>query len=222
MENGMDHVLITGASRGIGRALAESYVRDRIPVIGTCRGAMEATDGIDWQEADVTDPASMNALAERLGDRRIGFLICNAGVYPDKGLPPEALTPELWAQCFAVNVAGVFLTVQTLRPLLDSGARVAIIGSAMGSSTRAWGGSYVYRASKAAVLNLGRNLATDLRDEGIAVGIYHPGWVRTDMGGALADIGTDRAVAGLRARFAALDVGHSGCFENYDGTQIDY
>jgi NAD(P)-dependent dehydrogenase (short-subunit alcohol dehydrogenase family) len=55
----------------------------------------------------------------------------------------------------------------------------------MGSSERAPGGSYIYRASKAAATNLGRNLATDLAPRGIAVGIYHPGWVRTDMGGVV-------------------------------------
>jgi aspartate kinase len=66
----------------------------------------------------------------------------------------------------------------------------------MGSSERARGGSYIYRASKAAATNLGRNLATDLAPRGIAVGIYHPGWVRTDMGGSSADISLDESVVG--------------------------
>jgi NAD(P)-dependent dehydrogenase (short-subunit alcohol dehydrogenase family) len=79
----------------------------------------------------------------------------------------------------------------------------------MGSSDRAAnGGSYIYRASKAAATNLGRNLATDLAPRGIAVGIYHPGWVRTDMGGTGADISLEESVAGLMARFDALVAGH--------------
>ena len=218
----MEHVLITGAVRGIGRALAQAYVRDGAQVVATFRDAVPPDAGIDWQPADVTDPTSLEALAGHLEGRPLDMLICNAGIYPDKNLDASELTAELWAQCFAVNVAGVFWTVQAFRPLLNQGARIAIIGSKMGSSAHANGGAYIYRASKAAVLNLGRNLATDLRSDGIAVGVYHPGWVRTDMGGPDADIGLDTAVTGLRARFAALDLGRSGVFESHDGTALGF
>ncbi len=87
----------------------------------------------------------------------------------------------------------------------------------MASDTKAPGGSYIYRASKAAALNLGRNLATDLKPQGIAVGIYHPGWVQTDMGGAGADITETQSAQGLAARFAALSLETTGCFETWDG-----
>ena len=118
---------------------------------------------------------------------------------------------------------GVFLTIQTLLPNLRAAhGKIAIIASAMGSDARAPGGSYIYRASKAAALNLGRNLAADLRGEGIAVGIYHPGWVKTEMGGPAAEISTAQSVAGLAQRFAALDVTTTGCFESYDGTAIPF
>ncbi|NYS23807.1 SDR family NAD(P)-dependent oxidoreductase [Rhodobacteraceae bacterium 2376] len=217
----MDHVLITGAARGIGRALALSYAREGAQVVACTRGAAPPDAGIDWQQADVTDPQALQVLAGRL-ERPVDLLICNAGVYLDKHMAPGDLTPQIWAQSFAINVAGVFWTVQAMRPHLRPGARIAILGSIMGSSAHANGGAYVYRASKAAVLNLGRNLATDLRDEGIAVGVYHPGWVRTDMGGSGADIGLDAAVAGLRTRFAALDLARSGVFEAHDGTALAF
>ena len=124
----------------------------------------------------------------------------------------------MWANGFAANVTGVFQTVQTLLPNLRAAkGKIAIISSQMGSDTRAPGGSYIYRASKAAALNLGRNLATDLQSEGIAVGIYHPGWVQTDMGGSGAAITVDESVAGLSARFADLDIGTTGAFLTYDG-----
>ena len=87
----------------------------------------------------------------------------------------------------------------------------------MASDTTAPGGSYIYRATKAALLNLGRNLATDLKPEGISVGIYHPGWVQTDMGGAGAEITVDEAADGLVARFAALSPATTGVFETWDG-----
>ena len=111
-------------------------------------------------------------------------------------------------------MTGVFLTVQAFLPHLDLSAapKIAIISSQMGSSARAKGGSYIYRASKAAATNLGRNLAMDLAPRGIAVGIYHPGWVRTDMGGAGADISLEESVAGLMDRFDALSVATTGAF----------
>jgi len=92
----------------------------------------------------------------------------------------------------------------------------------MASHTHASGGSYIYRASKAAALNLGRNLAADLAPEGIAVGIYHPGWVRTDMGGEAAEISVDEAAEGLIARFAALGPQSTGCFQTWDGHDHPY
>ena len=80
----------------------------------------------------------------------------------------------------------------------------------------------IYRASKAAVLNLGRNLAADLKSDGIAVGIYHPGWVRTDMGGGSADISVEEASAGLITRFEDLSLASTGCFLTWDGREHPY
>lgn len=117
-------------------------------------------------------------MAKDLSGKPIDLLICNAGVYLDKGHVMAGGYPaQIWADSFATNVTGVFLTVQNLLPnlRLASHAKIAIISSKMASDTLAPGGAYLYRASKAAVLNLGRNLASDLKAEGIAVGIYHPG-----------------------------------------------
>ncbi len=144
---------------------------------------------------------------------------------PDKGQSLETgYPPALWAEAFATNVTGVFLTIQHLLPHLkrSNAGKIAIISSQMASHTRAPGGGYIYRASKAAALNLGRNLASDLKPEGIAVGIYHPGWVRTDMGGESADIGIAESAAGLMARFDALGVATTGCFETWDGRAHAY
>jgi len=208
------HILITGANRGIGAGLAAAY-RDRgAEVTATAR------DAAGLHPLDVTDPMSIRALADKLGDRALDLLICNAGVYVDKGQSlDDGFAPDLWAETFAVNVTGVFLTVQALLPNLARGAapKIAIIASQMGSSTRASGGSYIYRASKAAAINLGRNLAADLKPRGMAVGVYHPGWVQTDMGGAGAEITPEASVAGLVARLDALSLGATGRFETWDG-----
>lgn len=211
------HVVITGANRGIGRALADLYRQDGHEVTGTAR------DGSAEIVLDVTDPAQHEAMAQALNGRPVDLLICNAGVFLDKGQHIDGYPAEMWAQTFAANVTGVFLTIQALLPNLRAAkGKIAIISSQMASDTNAPGGSYIYRASKAAVLNLGRNLAADLRSEGIAVGIYHPGWVQTDMGGGAADIPVDAAATGLCRRFEVLSVETTGCFETWDGRHHPY
>ncbi|MCG7518764.1 SDR family oxidoreductase [Ruegeria sp. Ofav3-42] len=211
------HVVITGANRGIGQALADRYRAQGQDVTGTARNTSAQV------VLDVTDPAHQTAMAEGLAGRPVDLLICNAGVYLDKGHGIDGYPADMWAKSFATNVTGVFLTVQALLPNLKAArGKVAIMSSQMASHTRAPGGSYIYRASKAAALNLGRNLATDLREDGVAVGIYHPGWVQTDMGGAEAPITVDQAADGLVDRFEALSLDNSGCFETWDGQPHAY
>lgn len=213
-------IVITGANRGIGQALFQRYLDRGADVTGTSR---QPAEGL--AELDVTNPSSHGRLAEKIGDQPVDLLICNAGVYQDKGHRLGAgFDADIWDQTFRTNVTGVFLTVEAMLPKLRlaQAPRIAIISSAMASSERAPGGSYVYRASKAAVLNLGRNLAADLRPEGISVGIYHPGWVQTDMGGTEATIDVTTSATGLMERFDALDLTTTGEFVAYDGTPIPF
>lgn len=101
------HVLITGANRGIGRALADHYRAGGHAVTATARRPAR-----DEVALDVTDPASCTALAARLSGRPLDLLVCNAGIYPDKGQALATGYPApMWAETFATNVTGVFLTV---------------------------------------------------------------------------------------------------------------
>lgn len=214
-------MLITGANRGIGAALLDAAKARGDMAFGTTRSA----DHADLLPLDVRDPESCAALAERLRDTPIDLLVCNAGVYLEKGMAVDQLTDaQMWADTFATNVTGVYLTAMAFLPHLRQSAapKIAIISSQMGSSERAGGKSYIYRASKAAALNLGRNLAVDLRPQGIPVGIYHPGWVRTDMGSSAASIGTEESAAGLLARFDALSLDTTGCFEMWNGDAMPF
>jgi len=207
-------IVLTGANRGIGHAMYQSYQSAGHDVLGTARGH----EG--FHSLDVTRPAEFAGLAQALDGKPVDLLICNAGVYLDKGhCLADGYAPEVWAQSFAANVTGVFQTIQTLMPNLQmaEAGKIAIISSQMASDTRAPGGSYAYRASKAAALNLGRNLATDLKGLGIAVGIYHPGWVKTDMGGDAADITVEESARGLVQQFADLSLATTGCFNTWDG-----
>ena len=212
-------VLITGANRGIGAAIGAKMTDRGDHVIATSR------DGSTGLRLDVTDPKSHSALAAKLDSQPLDLLVCNAGVYLDKGQNlADGYDSDLWAGTFAANVTGVFMTVQSLLPNLQipNTAKIAIIGSQMASHTNAPGGSYIYRSSKAAVLNLGRNLASDLSGLGIAVGVYHPGWVQTDMGGSTADIDTAQSAQGLLERFDNLSLANTGCFQTWDGRDHVY
>lgn len=207
------HVVVTGSSRGIGRELKTRLAERGDRVTGTSRDHSSGT------RLDVSEPGQQARFAAQIKGDPVDLLICNAGVYLDKTMSISDYTAEVWAKSLAVNVTGVFLSVQAMLPNLKlaSAPKIAIISSQMASHARAPGGSYAYRASKAAALNIGRNLATDLKPEGIAVGIYHPRWVRTDMGGDEGDISVEESAEGLMQQFDELTLETSGCFHTWDG-----
>lgn len=207
------HVVVTGSSRGIGRELVTRLKSLGHQVTGTSR---DHSSGV---RLDVADSGQQARFAAQLNGQAIDLLICNAGVYLDRAMTIEDYTSEIWAQSMAVNVTGVFMTVQALLPNLRraQAPKIAIISSQMGRDTGASGGAYAYRASKAAALNVGRNLAMDLREDGVAVGIYHPGWIRTDLDGDAGEISAQESVDGLMREFDALNLDTSGCFNTWDG-----
>jgi len=225
--------LITGANRGIGLELARLAAERGDTVLAGARrpGAAEALNALARSRPnvtvltfDVTDPDAMNSVAER-SDAPIDLLVCNAGQYVARGgIDDPEYTFDAWHTVLMTNVAGVFFTVRAFLPRLEraKGAKIAIVSSIMASSERAPGGGYVYRASKAAATNLARNFATDFRARGIAVGAYHPGWVRTDMGGPRASIDVEESAAGLMRRFDALSLATTGVFEDYKGEAIPF
>ncbi|MEO1275084.1 MAG: SDR family NAD(P)-dependent oxidoreductase [Pseudomonadota bacterium] len=227
------HIVITGANRGIGLEMARQALEAGHHVTGLARDAAapalsalaaEAGGRFKAGAADVTDPASMAAAAAAT-ERPVDLLVCNAGQYRGRGrIGDDGFGADAWEATLMTNVAGVYFTVEAFLQHLDGAARprIAIISSIMASSARAPGGSYIYRASKAAATNLACNLAKDLSARGIAVGAYHPGWVRTDMGGSAADIDVTEAAAGLLARFETLSPDSSGIFEDYRGEAIAF
>lgn len=218
----MASILITGANRGIGAALRAVAEAAGHQVTGTARDISGLAG--HWQVLDVTRAEDHAALKAALEQDGLDWLIANAGVYLDKGCRVDTTDPEAMDATFAANVTGVLRTVQTALPALRRGTspRIAIMSSLMASHTNAPGGSLAYRASKAAATNLARNLATELRGEGIAVGAYHPGWVRTEMGGGDADIDVQTSVEGLMERFSKLTMERSGEVVGHDGEEIPY
>lgn len=225
----MAHVLITGASRGIGREMAQRYVArgDSVTAVLRASPGDAAIDGVRYLEADVTDDSALAAMGEALSGSAVDLLIANAGVLEGRaGLEDPAYSKDSWTRSLVTNVYGPFATVRAALPALlrASAPKIAILGSIMGSSELSFekGNAYSYRASKAGAINLARNLAGELRGRGVAVGAYHPGWVRTDMGGTGADISVEESAAGLIARFDALDLATTGVFEDYRGVAIPF
>ncbi len=226
--------LITGANRGIGLAMARLATTRGDLVLAAARrpgAALALADlarrnrNVSVLNLDVTDPEEMAAAAAALEDAPIDLLICNAGQYLARGgLDDPEYTYDAWHTMMMTNVAGIFFTVRALLTRLVQAAepKIAIVSSIMASSGQAPGGSYIYRASKAAATNLARNLAVDLKAQGIAVGAYHPGWVRTDMGGPRAAIDVEESAKGLMQRFDALTLATTGVFEDYRGEAIPF
>jgi NAD(P)-dependent dehydrogenase (short-subunit alcohol dehydrogenase family) len=115
------------------------------------------------------------------------------------------------------------LITQALLGNLDEGSKVGIITSRMGSiADNDSGGSYGYRMSKAAVNAAGKSLAIDLKPRGIAVGILHPGWVRTDMTGRNGLIDANESAKGLLARMDELNLDNTGTFWHANGELLPW
>ena len=206
-------ILITGANRGIGLELSRQLKARGDNVIAVCRKSSPELDALGVRvEAgiEVSDQASIAELAKRLKGARIDVLINNAGILRGDSLDRvdfAGITQQL-----EVNALGPLRVTTALLPSLHEGAKVVIITSRMGSMTdNGSGGYYGYRMSKAAVNAAGVSLAHDLKARGIAVGLFHPGMVATDMTGRNG-IPADESVCGIIQRIDELTLQNTGRF----------
>jgi NAD(P)-dependent dehydrogenase (short-subunit alcohol dehydrogenase family) len=220
----MATVVIIGANRGIGFELARQLSERGESVVAVCRKTSDelAELGVEVIErVDVTDERSLGRLVEALGSRTIDVLIANAGVLSDESLVD--LDVERIRLQFEVNSLGPLRVTAALRGNLDSGSKVAIVTSRMGSiEDNTSGGRYGYRMSKAAVNMAGRSLAHDLKQAGVAVVLLHPGFVRTDMTGHQGLIDPPESAAGLIARIDELSLETTGTFRHTNGETIPW
>ena len=177
--------LVTGATRGIGRAVAHRLAEDGRRVLAWGR------------PPDQGDPAELERAFEDVGD--LDVFVANAGVCEQARLD-DADAAEVWRRVLAVNLDGVFHGLRLAAPRLRPGARVVIVSSGLGKLGRA--GYSAYAASKHGVLGLMRCAALELAGRGIRVNAVCPGWVDTDMARAdLRRTGTalSEATAGIPA-----------------------
>jgi NAD(P)-dependent dehydrogenase (short-subunit alcohol dehydrogenase family) len=221
-------IAITGANRGIGLELTRLFTRRGDHVIGLCRRAgdalpdtsAEVVDGVDVTSAD-----ELRAAAERLGDRSIDILVNVAGVLTSEDFDglgdPEAVQRIL--RQYQVNALGPLLATHAVAGHLQAGSKVALITSRMGSiGDNDSGGQYGYRMSKAALNAAGKSLSIDLAARRIAVGIFHPGFVRTEMTGYNGQLEPAESAALLAERIDELQLDNAGRFLHANGDVLPW
>lgn len=230
----MKTVLITGANRGLGLEFCRQYAAADWQVIACCRQPHNADalnslvskySNLHLFALDVTDHEAIDGLAEEFKANSIDVLISNAGIYGDSGLGFGQLNYHDWRTTLETNVLSAMKLAEAFQAHLkrsEQGLFVAI-SSLMGSiADNKGGGSMLYRSSKAALNASMKSLAIDLKSEQIGVLIFHPGWVRTDMGGPNGLIDTPESISGMRDIIENFDLSQSGEFIKYDGTPMPW
>ncbi|MDX1888299.1 SDR family NAD(P)-dependent oxidoreductase [Mycolicibacterium sp. 050158] len=200
----VDRILLIGASRGLGLALAQRWAGQGRHVVATVRGQArtplhdlaDAHPGrIEIDTVDVTEPAQIAALGTRLAGRTFDLLFVNAGVtnQPD-GTVAETCTEE-FTKVMVTNALGPLRVVEALQDLVTPAGTIAVMSSGQGSvANNENGGHEVYRGSKAALNTFMRSYAARHRDDHRTLVLMAPGWVRTEMGGPDARLGIDDSI----------------------------
>jgi NAD(P)-dependent dehydrogenase (short-subunit alcohol dehydrogenase family) len=217
-------VLITGANRGIGLALARHYHKAGWRVCGVCRSTSPELDEVADQViegVDVTRSEDVARLAGALAGQRLDLLINNAGLLRDESL--GSLDFDTIREQMEVNAYAPLRVTEALLDNLGAGSKVANVTSRMGSiADNDSGGRYGYRASKAALNAFGKSLAMDLKPRGIAVAQLHPGYVQTRMVNFGGLIPPEEAAVGIAARIEALTLENSGGFWHSNGEALPW
>ncbi len=226
----MTDVLITGAARGIGFELARQYAEAGDRVYATSRNpdgaaqlsalAADFPDNVSVHRMDVGDMGSVQGCAAELNAAPIDVLINNAGVWG--GLETQTfqnMDYENWAFEFNVMAMGPFRVIQTFLPNVLAGRdkKIVTLSSQVAAHVYDHVIGYSYASAKAAVNRLMTALATELQDQGIIVVPMHPGWVKTDMAGDVADIYPSESAEGVRRVIAGMTMEDTGKFLKWTG-----
>jgi NAD(P)-dependent dehydrogenase (short-subunit alcohol dehydrogenase family) len=220
--------LIVGASRGIGLGLAEElaargwqvFASERTPSEGLARAAEQGS--IRVVTADVTDDASLQALAAQIDEGSLDVVLVNAGIMFAENDSVMKATAEDVTRIMMTNAVGPARAATRLLPLLRDGGVLGFTTSMLGSIAQSWGGYDLYRMSKAAQNMLARGIfAQQAKGRGIAVLSLHPGWVKTELGGPEAPLTVGESARGLADVLEAEHpVEHR--FLGYDGNELPW
>ena len=215
---------ITGTNRGIGLELTRQAKAAGHRVIALCRTASDALKetGAEVHEGfDVADDGIIDKLGKAFEGESIDVVLNNAGLLQRQTLAD--LDMDGIRRQFEINTLGPLRVTKGLLGCLKSGAKVAIVTSRMGSiADNTSGGSYGYRMSKTAVNMAAVSLAHDLRNDGVAVMLVHPGFVRTEMTGGNGMIDAEESARGILARIDDLTLEKTGTFWHQNGEALPW
>jgi len=226
-------VVITGANRGIGLAMTKICQQNGNKVFAFCRRSSEQLDALAKHTnisiitgIDISTEQGITKAVAALNNVPIDLLINNAGILRDESL--AALNTDTITEQFQVNALAPLVLTHALLANLSAGSKIAMITSRMGSVTdNTSGGRYGYRMSKAALNIAAVSLAQDLAPKGIALGIYHPGYVQTEMVNSPGstqngDISSDEAAHRLLGLMDDLTLSESGVFKHSNGDVLPW
>jgi NAD(P)-dependent dehydrogenase (short-subunit alcohol dehydrogenase family) len=221
-------VLITGANRGIGLALAKRYHQAGYDVIATARKPAKAAElaalGVRIEQLDVSNPDSVGAMAKRLEGVPVDILINNAGVFGHDASSFAELDIEQLDNVYNNNSLGPLRVTQALLPnvIASKGKRVANISSQMGSmELNNWGCCLGYRASKAALNSFNKTLSLELGKQGLVMVVLHPGSVKTRLNES-GSITVSESAKGLFNVISALESEDNGKFYDFKGKSLPW
>ena len=219
----MPKVLITGANRGLGLEFAKQYQSNGWDIVATARESSDELDalGVRVERLDMRDLDAVAGFGDRLD--ALDLLIANAGTYG----PKEADNPEdaeAWLETMRVNTVAPYLLARSVLPLVEaSRGKLVAISTRMGSiEDNSSGGFLAYRSSKTALNMAWRNLALDVKRRGVIAVMFHPGWVKTRMGGAAAPLQPEESITGMRRVIDELQPSDNGEFFGHDGDSIPW
>jgi NAD(P)-dependent dehydrogenase (short-subunit alcohol dehydrogenase family) len=198
------HLLLIGASRGLGLAMAGEFLKKGWNVVGTARGNARtglhdlagAYEGrVEIESLDITEPDEIAALHTRLSGRVFDILFVNAGTAnADDGAIAD-ITTEEYARVMVTNALGPMRVIERLQNLVSPKGMIGIMSSGQGSIANNTNGRHdVYRGTKAALNMHMRSYAARHASEPRALVLMAPGWIRTDLGGPNAPVSMEDAI----------------------------
>ena len=231
----MTTALITGSGRGLGLEFVRQFAAAGCDVIATCRepnnaaklhAEAEASLGrIEIHRLDAARRDSIKELAAQLKGRPIDYLVSNAAISGNKTGAAHELDESIWMDVFRANVMGpTFLAAEFADNVAVSERRIMAFISTRQAIIKdnVRGRYYMYRSSKTALNACVKNLAIDYGPRGVACMAFHPGFVRTDMGGPNGAIDAPTSVTGLMKLLQAAQPDHNGRFFEYTGIELHW